>query len=64
MWIHSKELILNKEDTVNILDAVDIVRNIAGSLAMLKSAQVGSLMGALGASMPSTAGASNTTPVE
>lgn len=36
-FLHSKELVLNKEDTNNILSAVDIVREIPELLALLKN---------------------------
>lgn len=36
-FLHSKELVLNKEDTNNILSAVDIVREIPELLSLLKN---------------------------
>jgi len=35
--LHEKELVLNKQDTANILSAVDIARTMAGLLQSLNS---------------------------
>ena len=49
--LHQKELVLNKEDTVNMLDAVNIIRNITGLLG-------NSVLGKLAAATSGNIGAS------
>ena len=41
--LHEKELVLNKTDTQNILDAVSIVRNLTSGLSSLQNSLVGQL---------------------
>jgi hypothetical protein len=42
--LHSKELVLNKEDTSNMLQAVDIVRQIASTLSSLDGSSLSNLL--------------------
>ena len=51
--LHEKELVLNKEDTKNILNAISIMRNITGILGnsilgKIAAATAGSLNGNIG----------------
>ena len=41
--LHEKEIVLNKEDTANILDAVSIVRNLSSLISIMSSCMTGSL---------------------
>lgn len=41
--LHEKEIVLNKEDTANILDAVSIVRNLSSLISVMSSCMTGSL---------------------
>lgn len=41
--LHEKELVLNKTDTQNILDAVSIVRNLTSGLSSLQNSLIGQL---------------------
>lgn len=43
--LHEKEIVLNKEDTANILDAVSIVRNIGSLISALNTSLVSGLSG-------------------
>lgn len=49
--LHEKELVLNKDDTANVLQAVNIIRSIASTLGSLSNTRALSMMSGLGASV-------------